>query len=340
LFLRKHFLRGAAEGQDIMKAAVLHRFGQPPRYEDFAEPTPEQGEIVIQVKAVALENIDRAMAEGTHFSTRQFLPLLPGILGSDGIGLTAEGKLIGFGGVRPPYGAMAERAIIPSAYQSPVPDGVDAVTAAAMPGSALAALFPLKGGAQLQPGETVLVHGATGFAGRLAVQVAKLLGAGRIVGTGRDAAALQSLHALGADDVIDLKQPVEKLTRAFKGAAGETGYNVILDFLWGRPTETLIKTLVPDKLAFARGRTRLIQIGETAGATISLSADALRTSGLEITGAGAGLTPEAMAEGTSQVWDWIKAGKLRAEIQAVPLKDVARAWKRTDLHGKRIVLVP
>jgi NADPH:quinone reductase-like Zn-dependent oxidoreductase len=323
-----------------MKAAVLHRFGKAPRYEDFADPTPGQDEIVIQVKAVPLENIDRAMAKGTHFASHQFLPRLPAILGSDGIGQTEDRRLIGFGGMRPPYGSMAERAVIPSAYQVPVPDGVDAVTAASVPSSTLAALFPLKWGAKLQPGETVLVNGATGFAGKLAIQVAKLLGAGRVVGTGRNEAALQSLRALGADSVIDLKQSTDRLAKAFKDEAGETGYNIILDFLWGRPTEELIKTLVPDKLSFARGRARLVQIGEMAGATIALSADALRTSGLEITGAGAGLTPEALAEGSSQVWDWIKAGKLRAEIEAVPLRDVERAWKRTDLHGKRIVIVP
>jgi NADPH:quinone reductase-like Zn-dependent oxidoreductase len=334
------FLYPTAEREEIVKAAVLHRFGKAPRYEDFADPTPRQDEIVIQVKAVALENIDRAMAKGTHFSTRQFLPQLPAIPGSDGIGQTEDGRLIGFGGMRPPYGSMAERAVIPAAYQVPVPDGMEAVTAAAMPSSTLTALFPLKWGAKFQPGETVLVNGATGFAGRLAVQVAKLLGAGRVIGTGRDAAALRSLPALGADSVIDLKQSPDRLAQAFKDAAGETGYNVILDFLWGRPTETLIKTLVPDKLAFARGRTRLAQIGEMAGPTIALSADALRTSGLEITGAGTRITPEALAEGTSQVWDWIKAGKLQAEIEVVPLKDVERAWSRADLHGKRIVLVP
>src|SRR5215468_5804150 len=94
------------KGQALMKAAVLHRFGKAPRYEDFADPTPGQDEIVIQVKAVALENIDRAMAKGTHFSTHQFLPHLPAILGTDGIGQTGDGRLIGFGGMRPPYGSM------------------------------------------------------------------------------------------------------------------------------------------------------------------------------------------------------------------------------------------
>jgi NADPH:quinone reductase-like Zn-dependent oxidoreductase len=323
-----------------MKAAVLHRFGKAPRYEDFADPIPGQDEIVIRVKAVALENIDRAMAKGTHFASRQFLPRLPAILGSDGIGQTEDGRLIGFGGMRPPYGAMAERVAIPNAYQVPIPDGVDAATAAAVPSSTLAAHFPLKWGAKLQPGETVLVNGATGFAGKLAVQVAKLLGAGRVVGSGRNAAALQSLRALGVDGVIDLTQSDDKLARAFKNEAGESGYSIILDFLWGRPTEALINTLVPDKLSFARGRVRLVQIGEIAGSSIALSADALRTSGLEITGAGAGLTPEAIVEGTGQVWDWIKEGKLRADIEQAPLRDIERAWKRTDLHGRRIVIVP
>jgi NADPH2:quinone reductase len=323
-----------------MKAAVLHKFGKAPRYEEFADPTPGQDEIVIQVKAVALENIDRAMVKGTHFSTRQFLPKLPAIPGSDGVGQTEDGRLIGFGALRPPYGSMAERAAIPVAYQALIPDRVDAATAAAVPGSTLTALFPLKWGVKMEPGETVLVNGATGFAGRLAVQVAKLLGAGRVVGTGRDTAALRSLAALGVDSVINLRQSPDRLTQAFKDAAGEAGYNVILDFLWGRPMETLLKTLVPDKLAFARGRIRLVQIGEAAGPTIMLSADALRTSGLEIIGAGAGLTREAIAEGTAQVWDWIKVGKVRAELEAVPLKDVERAWGRASLHGKRIVLVP
>ena len=323
-----------------MKAAVLHKFGRAPRYEDFPDPTLEDGEILIQVKAVALENIDRAMARGSHYAIRQFLPHLPAIVGSDGIGMSDDGRLIGFGGMKPPYGSMAEKAAIPALYQVPIPDGVDAATAAAVPSSALTALFPLRWGAQLQPGETVLVNGATGFAGKLAIQVAKLLGAERIVATGRNEDTLRALPSLGADSVIDLKQSDTSLADAFKREAGASGYDIILDFLWGHPTELLIATLVPDTLAFAKGKTRLVQIGEKAGSHIALSADSLRTSGLAITGAGAGLTPEAVAEGTSQVWDWIKTGKLNADIERVPLRDVERAWKRVDVQGKRIVIIP
>lgn len=323
-----------------MKAAVLHAFGETPIYEDFPDPIAGGDEIVVQVKAVALENFDRALAKGTHYSNQQLLPKLPAILGTDGIAMRDDGQLVGFGGLRPPYGSMAEKAVFPRLYQVPIPDGVDAATAATVPASALTALFPLKWGAKLQPDETVLINGATGFAGKLAVQVARLLGVKRVIGTGRHEAALQSLRELGADAVIDLKQSDAAITEAFRKEAGESGIQVILDFLWGHPTELLIETLVPRELSFAKHRVRLVQIGEMAGPTIALPANALRTSGLEMLGAGGGLTPEAVAEGTRQVWEWIQAGKLQAAIEQVPLKDVESAWQRADVHGKRIVIVP
>lgn len=323
-----------------MKAAVLHAFGEPPRYEDFPDPTPEDNELVIQVKAVALENIDRAMAQGTHFASRQFLPHLPAIVGSDGIGLLDGQGLIGFGGMHPPYGSMAEKAVIPRGYFVPIPAEVDAGTAAAVPGSTLTSLFPLKWGACLQPGETVLINGATGFAGKLAVQVARLLGAKRVIGTGRHAASLRALQTLGADSVIDLKQSDAEVAEALKHEASTSGYDVVLDFLWGHPTEILLNALIPEELAFAKHRTRLIQIGMMAGSHISLPADALRTSGLEIMGAGSYITPEALAEGTALAWEWIQAGKLTADVEPVPLKEVEKAWLRTDLQGKRLVIVP
>ena len=322
-----------------MKAAVLHKFGETPKFQDFPDPIPGEGEILVQVKAVPLENVDKMMAEGSHFASHQFLSTLPAIVGFDGIGMLEDGRLVGFGGVKSPYGAMAEKTVVPNGYTVPIPEGVDAVTAAALPASALTSLFPLKWGAKLQPGETVLVNGATGVSGRLAVQIAKLLGAGRVIGTGRNEESMRQIKELGADAVVDLKQTDDDLSKSFKEAAGE-GYDVILDFLWGHPTEVLIKTLVPTQLSFAKRRIRLTQIGEKAGTTISLSADSLRTSGLEISGGGAGLTPEAIGEGTNQVWDLIKANKLHLDIETVPLREIESAWKRTDFQGKRIVIIP
>lgn len=321
-----------------MKAAVLHKFGETPKFEDFADPTPGEGQILVRVKAVALENVDKMMAEGSHFASQQFLSKLPAIVGFDGIGMLEDGRLVGFGGVNAPYGAMAEKTVIPEGYYVPVPEEVDAVTAAALPASALSSLFPLKMGAKLQPGETVLINGATGVSGKLAVQIAKLLGAGKIIGTGRNEDSMNKVRKLGADAVIDLKQSDEQLAEAFKKEAGE-GYDVILDFLWGHPTEVLITTLVPSEIRMSKP-VRLVQIGEKAGTTISLSADAIRTSGLQIFGAAAGITAEVAGEATSQVWDWLRANKLHMDIEQIPLKDIENVWKRTDFEGKRIVVIP
>jgi NADPH:quinone reductase-like Zn-dependent oxidoreductase len=319
-----------------MKAAVLHNFGETPKYEDFPDPTPGQDEVLIQVKAVALEIIDRMMVEGTHFASQQFLSTLPAIIGFDGIGTLEDGSLIGFGGTRPPYGAMAEKTVVPKTNVVPIPEGIDPVAATAIP-TALTAL-PLKFAGKFQPGETVFINGATGAAGKAAIQVAKLLGAGRVVGTGRNEASMKRSIELGADTMIDLKQSDERLIAAFKKEIGH-GCDIILDFLWGHPTELLIKALVPEELTFGK-RVRLIQIGETAGSSISLPADALRTTGLEIYGATAGLSPEVMSEGSNQAIEWIKTGKLQIDIEQVPLKDIERLWKRTDFQGKRIVVVP
>ncbi|WP_040203590.1 quinone oxidoreductase family protein [Neobacillus jeddahensis] len=322
-----------------MKAAVLQKFGDTPRYQDFPDPVPSQNEVLIQVKAVTLENIDKMMTEGTHFASKQFLTQLPAIVGFDGIGELPDGRLVGFGGTKAPYGAMAEKTVVPSMYTVPVPDDVDAVIAAALPASALTSLFPLKWGAKLQQGETVLINGATGVSGKLAVQIAKLLGAGRIVGTGRNPESLERVIELGADAVIDLTQSEQQVMEAFKKEA-DIGIDIVLDFLWGSPTELLIKALTPQELGFTGHRTRLIQIGEKAGASISLPADALRTSGLEITGAAAGLTAEAMNEGTNLVWEWLKGNKLTMDIEEVPLQDIETIWKRNDFQGKRIVIIP
>src|SRR5262245_42092246 len=121
-FPRNHNRKGIY----LMKAAVLHNFGETPKYEDFPDPTPGEGQILVHVKAVALENVDKVMADGSHFASRQFLSTLPAIVGFDGIGMLEDGRLVGFGGVKAPYGAMAEKTVIPEGYHVPIPEGVEA----------------------------------------------------------------------------------------------------------------------------------------------------------------------------------------------------------------------
>ncbi len=318
----------------------MHGFGDIPRYEDFTDPVAGGNDLTVRVEAVPLETSDRMRVRGEHNASKHLHPKYPAVAGHSGVGTLEDGTLVAFGGVRPPFGTMAEIAVIPDEHRTfvtPVPEGVDAAIAAAVPASALTSLLPLKYGAKLRPGETVLVNGATGVSGRLAVQIARLLGAGRIVGTARNQGSLASLPALGAAATIDLTAPDEAVARAFADEAGR-GYDVVLDFVWGRPTELLLATLVPTEVGFARRRVRLVQIGQSAGPTICLPADRLRTSGLELTGAG-NVFPDVVAEALEQTWEWIRQGTLHMDVERVPLRNVSQAWER-GTEGARIVIVP
>jgi NADPH2:quinone reductase len=318
-----------------MKAAVLHEIGGIPRYEDFPDPVAGDDEVVIDVKAVAVENVDKAVAAGTHYASGQYMAQLPAIPGFDGIGALPDGTLVGFGNPRRPYGALAEKTVVPQGAYMPIAEGIDPTIATVL-GTAITGMS-LTTAAGFVPGETVLVQGATGVAGRLAVQVARLLGAGRIVATGRDDDQLREARTLGADEVINTAVPDESLTQAYLDAKGE-GYDVVLDYLWGRPTEILLRSLVPRTFAFPKP-TRMIQIGESAGPELILTAESLRTSGVEIYGAARGLDPHTMHEAYTQIVTWAQSGELTIDVIKVPLSDIEAAWQRTDLRGQRLVVV-
>jgi NADPH:quinone reductase-like Zn-dependent oxidoreductase len=319
-----------------MKAAVLHEIGGIPRYEDFPDPVPGEDEVVIGVKAVAVENVDKAVAAGTHYASQKYIAQLPAIPAFDGIGALPDGTVVGFGNPRPPYGALAEKTVVPKGAYVPIAEGIDPAIATVL-GTAITGMS-IKTAASFAPGETVLVHGATGVAGRLAVKVARLLGAGRIVATGRDDDQLREVRALGADTVINTAVSDEALAQAYLDAKGD-GYDVVVDYLWGRPTEILLRSLVPESFAFAKP-TRLIQVGESAGGALVLAAESLRTSGVEIYGAAKGLGPETMHEVYGQIVTWAQSGELTFDVVKVPLSDIETAWQRTDLRGSRLVVMP
>jgi NADPH:quinone reductase-like Zn-dependent oxidoreductase len=319
-----------------MRAAVLHEVGGVPRYEEFPDPVAGEGEVIVEVTAVAVENVDKMVAAGQHYASGQFVSELPAIPGFDGVGTLPDGTVAGFACPRPPYGALAERTVVASGNVGPIPDGLDPVAAVALATAVTG--MSIKTAAGFVPGETVLIQGATGVAGRLAVKVARLLGAGRIVGTGRDEDALREVRAIGADTTISTAGPDDALARAFTEARGE-GYDVVLDFLWGRPAEILLSTLVPDSFGFAKP-TRLIQVGESAGPALTLAADSLRTSGVEIYGASRGLDAATMGEAYGQIVRWAQAGELTFDTETVPLSQIETARQRTDLRGRRLVVVP
>jgi NADPH2:quinone reductase len=319
-----------------MKAAVLHEVGGVPRYEDFPDPVAGEDEVIIDVLAVAVENVDKLIAAGDHYASKKFIARLPAIPAFDGVGTLPDGTLVGFGDPRLPYGALAERTVVSAKAFAAIAEGLDPAVATVL-GTAITGMS-IKTAANFVPGETVLVQGATGVAGRLAVKVARLLGAGRIVATGRDDHQLCEVRDIGADTVINTAVSDEALAQAFTDARGD-GYDIVLDYLWGRPTEILLRSLVPESFAFPKP-TRVIQVGESAGPGLSVAAASLRTSGVEIYGAAKGLNPETMGDLYGQVVKWAQSGELTFDLEKVPLSDIEAAWQRTDLRGKRLVVMP
>ena len=182
-----------------MYAAVLRSLGKPPRYDQFPDPVPGEGEVIVQVRAASLKPVDKQLASGSHFASPRELPV---VCGTDGLGSLSDGTRVFFGGTRPPYGAMAERTLVRREFCFPVPDNISDETAAALPNPGVSAWVSLVFRAKLVPGESVLILGATGVTGKLAIRIAKLLGAARVVAAGRNQQVLSTLPELGADATI------------------------------------------------------------------------------------------------------------------------------------------
>src|SRR5215471_14564259 len=215
-----------------MRAAVVHELGIAPRCDEFPAPVARDDEVIVQVHAASLKPVDRQLASGSHYATPRDVPF---ICGTDGVGHLSDGQRVFFGGCRPPYGAMAEQTVVPKAFVFSVPDDLNDELGAALPNPGVSAWLALTFRAKLAPGENVLILGATGVTGRLAVRIAKLLGAVRVVAAGRNQEVLSTLRKLGADATIGLDLPTPELHDAFVREAGQTGFQVVLDYVWGRP---------------------------------------------------------------------------------------------------------
>lgn len=321
-----------------MKAAIVNAFEQSPHYEDFPEPTPKNGEVCVLVTAVGLHPIVKAIASGSHYNADDVLPFIPGI---DGVGRLEDGTRVYFGAARSPYGTMAEKTVAFEHMCMPLPDSLDDVTAAAIFNPGLSSWLALSWRAQLQAGETVLINGATGVAGRLAIQIAKHLGAGKIIAMGRNNQALKGLDTLGADSLIELDQSGEKVIEAIAHAAGDKGIQVIIDYLWGNPAETIIAAITQEKMLEASTRIRFIQVGDSAGESIKLPASALRSSSLEIYGSGIGSVPiEQIIAAVPSFTEFAASGNLKVTTEQIPLRNIQEAWQRTPPNGCRFVIIP
>jgi len=321
-----------------MKAAVLHAIAKPPRFEDFPDPVAGQNEAIVTVRAASLKPVDKQMADGSHYAAPRELPAVCGL---DGVGLLEDGTRVFFGGPRAPYGGMAQRTVAHRMRCFPLPDTVDDITAAAIFNPGLSAWGALKWRAELSPGQSALILGATGVTGKLAIQTAKLLGARRVVAAGRNESVLASLHELGADSTIRIAESKQELIERFSREL-RNGVDVIVDYLWGPPTEALLAAIARSDLQQAPSRMKLVEVGQSAGAVLSLEAAVLRSSRLEILGAGTGnapISPEVWVDAIHQMLANVARGALRIETERVALADVEAEWAR-ERPGRRVVFIP
>jgi NADPH:quinone reductase-like Zn-dependent oxidoreductase len=322
-----------------MQAAVVSSFEAPPRYQQFEVPVPtDEHHQLVDVLAVGLHPRVRTGASGRHYTSTGVLPMIPGV---DGVGQMPDGRRVYFVADDDVPGPMAQRAVIDVRRSLPLPDGltesgVETIAAAMNP--AMSSWVALRHRVPLQPGQSVLVLGATGNAGAMAVQVAKRLGAGRVVAAGRDAGRLRALGDAGADDLVQLTGDVEATDAALATAAAEV--DIVLDYLWGDPAERAIVALLTARADRSRAMD-WIQIGSVAGPTIALPSVALRSANLRLQGNGQGAVSTAgyLAELPSLI-DEITADRLTLATRSVPLRDVEAAWMAPERSGERIVIVP
>ena len=319
-----------------MHAAVVHKLGEAPRCEQFPEPVAGENEVIVQVHAASIKPVDKQIASGSHYATPAQFPFVCGI---DGVGHLSDGQRVFFGGCRPPYGAMAQRTVVPKAFTFPLPATLTDELAAVIPNPGVSAWLALTFRARLAAGENVLILGATGVTGRLALQIAKLLGAGRVVAAGRNPQSLQSLAPLGADATIRLDLPEQELHEAFVREADESGFQVVIDYLWGRPTEVLLSAMTRRTFAAVGTETRLVQVGESAGPTISLPAAVLRSTALTVLGTAGIPSRDVLTDALQRVMTYAGSGELQVDTVSVPLADIATAWEHNQ-SGRRVVVVP
>ncbi len=318
-----------------VNAAVVGSFDHPPRYEPFDLPAPvDEDQVVVDVLAVGLHPRVRTGASGRHYTSTGKLPMVPGV---DGVGRLEDGRLVYFVADDELTGPMATRTVVDARRCVPLPEGADVVKIAAAMNPAMSSWVALRRRVPIRPGQSVLVLGATGNAGQMAIQVAKRLGAGRVVGAGRDPGRLALLPGIGADATVALTGTAEATGAALAEAAAEV--DLVIDYLWGVPAAAAIMSLLLGRAD--RGRElNWIQIGSVAGPVIELPSVALRSANFRLQGNGQGaVSTRAYLEELPALMDEIDHGGIAIAARALPLADVESVWTAPETPGVRTVLV-
>jgi len=315
-----------------MKAAIVLGPDQTPVYGDFDEPAPQDGFTVVRVAASALSNATRARATGSHYSMTGRFPLVPGI---DGVGRTESGRRVGFLLPESPFGGMAQKTLVRDALCLPVPDNISDVLAAAIINPGQSPIGALRVRAGLQRGEGVLINGATGATGQVAVQIAKILGAGPVIATGRNPDALARLRDLGADDTIDLSADADAVQDALVRHFGDGEIDIVLDYLSGSPTEVVLAALARGHKAAKT--VRYVIAGSATSSSTTVPTSVLASSSLVLMGSGIGAVrvPDILQAATDAL-KLAGSANLRIDVTELPLAQVEKAWV-TDYDRSRVV---
>jgi NADPH2:quinone reductase len=313
-----------------VKAALIRELGSPP---EIAEVDDPGGDDVVEVLAAPINPIDVNVAKGLLHAGHPPLPYVPGC---EGVGRAGDGRIVylfsgGLGIGR--NGAMAERVAVGDAIAADVPDGADPALAGALGIAGLAGWLPVASRAPIAEGDTVLVLGATGTVGLVAVQAARLLGAARVVAAGRDPDGLARAERLGADATVRLDE-TDDLAAAFKAAFDGKGPSYVFDPLWGEPGAAAIEAAAPGA--------RLVHLGQSAGPTATLTSAAVRFKQLSILGHTNYAVPaDELSAQYRRLVQLALDGEITVDIERVPLDDVAEAWQRQADGGadRKLVVV-
>lgn len=311
-----------------MKAAVVYQTGVAPVFADFATPDVREGEILIDVNAAAISHVVKSRAAGTHYSFDGVLPFVPGI---DGVGTTADGQRVWFAFPRASWGSMAEQAPVALNHCIALPDELDSVTAAAMANPGMSAWAALVTRAGFSAGESVLVNGATGSAGKLAVQIARFLGAKKVIVTGRNP---QALAQAGGDVAICLNDDDASL-REQLAAQFASGIDVVVDYLWGASAEKILMAAAKTKSTL-----RYVQVGSLSGGEITLPGAFLRSAPIQLMGSGIGsLTLAQLLTATQSLFAAAIPGQFSIACTPLPLNNVAEVWDTDDSKQRSVFII-
>ncbi len=319
-----------------MRAAVITELGRLPEVGEAPDPVRGEGEALIRVAAVPLNPIDVNVGAGRFYGGSPALPYVPGC---EGVGRVVEGETLAPGtlvwahgagmGTRRD-GALAELLSVPEDAVVAVPDDVDPLLAGALGTAGVAGWLPVAVRAPVQEGETVLVLGATGTVGLVAMQGARLLGAGRVVAAGRRPEALERARRLGADAVVSLDE--DDLVGAFREACGGEGPSLVVDPLWGAPVVAAAQAAAPGA--------RIVHIGQSAGAEAALLSADVRGKQLNVLGySNFGIPRDVLNREYLRLLEHARAGELEVEIATFPFDRAAEAWERqAEGAGAKVVV--